>query len=136
MTRGGGSGGLPIRPTWFGLGAPKARGPQGSEARKLGVPKARRLSDPKGLVPTKLGFLQGLGPPRIRGPHGLGAPMGWGLLVTKYNSDLEAEFGTKIIHFHEHLQSLQKKKSSANPKTVIADICEILNSTAEVFPNC
>jgi hypothetical protein len=109
MTRGGGSGGLPTRPTRLGVGAPKARGP----------PRVAGSVTPKGWCPQNLGF-----------------PKGWWLVVAKYNSDLEAEFGNKIIHFHEHLQSLQKKKSSANPKTVIADICEILNSTAEAFPIC
>jgi hypothetical protein len=51
------SGGLPTR---AGLGAPKTQGPpQGFGALKLGVPKVRRLSGPKGLVPTKLGNPKG-----------------------------------------------------------------------------
>jgi hypothetical protein len=52
---------------------------------KLEVPKVHRLSGPKGLVTKKqsLEVHKGRGPkdwrpPWFRGPHGLGAPMGWG----------------------------------------------------------
>ena len=56
-------------------------------------------------------------------------------LVAKNNSDLEAELGNELIHFHEHLRNFQKKKSSAETVNVISDIREILNSTVGVFPN-
>jgi hypothetical protein len=86
ITRYAVSGELPTRPTRPGLGAPKAQGPpQGLRSPKLGLPMVRRLSGPKGLVPTNLGSLQGLRPqglgapktwrpPRLGSPHGSGAP--------------------------------------------------------------
>jgi hypothetical protein len=90
------SGRLPTRPTRLGL-----RGPQGSGDPKLGVPNARQLSGPKGLVPigelptwltrlslggqkawgapkalepTRLGAPKALGPPRLGGPKAGGSP--------------------------------------------------------------
>ena len=54
-------------------------------------------------------------------------------LARKYKNDLEPELGNEIIHFHEHLHNHRKNKLSDSDLT--SDICNVLKSTPEVFPN-